>query len=223
MTQAREAILRAAGGVESAAAAKHTDAAAIAVEARKLLAAPDERRPALPSMDVVEAFIARVCGPKVGATAERIPSFAALPAAVARYLAAKGLGVHVAVQPTGALQSLAWAEAGLTPDGTLDEGVAVGLARLGIAETGSLVFHSAADTPILFNFLPAVHIVVVRAGSIVPHLEDYTEAARMAADGVPRNACLITGASGTTDIEGDLVRGAHGPRELHIIVAGDAV
>jgi hypothetical protein len=30
---------------------------------------------------------------------------------------------------------------------------------------------------------------------------------------------IITGASGTTDIEGILVRGAHGPRNLHIVIA----
>lgn len=217
MTQAREAILQAAGGGSSA------DAAAIAAEARTLLARPDERRPAVPSPDVVEAFMARVRGPKVGATADRIPNLAALPAAVARYLAAKGLDARVAVQPAAALQSLGWAEAGVTLSETVNEGVAVGLARWGIAETGSAVFHSGADTPILFNFLPAVHIVAVPAGKILAHLEDYTEAARMAGDPVPRNAGLITGASGTTDIEGDLVRGAHGPRELHVIVAGDAV
>jgi L-lactate dehydrogenase complex protein LldG len=33
---------------------------------------------------------------------------------------------------------------------------------------------------------------------------------------------LITGASGTTDIEGSLVKGAHGPRDLHIVLVDDA-
>ena len=81
--------------------------------------------------------------------------------------------------------------------------------------------HSASDAPVLLNFLPAVHIVAVHASSIVAHLEDYAAAARRAGDPAPRNACLITGASGTTDIEGNLVLGAHGPRELHIIVIDD--
>ena len=35
-----------------------------------------------------------------------------------------------------------------------------------------------------------------------------------------RNAILITGPSGTTDIEGSYVRGAHGPGFLHIIITG---
>ena len=38
----------------------------------------------------------------------------------------------------------------------------------------------------------------------------------------PRNVNLVTGASGTTDIEGVLVRGAHGPRSLHVVVADRA-
>jgi L-lactate dehydrogenase complex protein LldG len=37
----------------------------------------------------------------------------------------------------------------------------------------------------------------------------------------PRNLNLITGASGTTDIEGSYVRGAHGPRFLHVILVNE--
>ena len=96
----------------------------------------------------------------------------------------------------------------------------IGLARWGIAETGSLVFHSGPDTPILLAFLPLHHIVAVRAGSIVAHLEDYAALAARAGP-APRNAILITGASGTTDIEGSYVRGAHGPGFLHVVLFGD--
>ena len=32
---------------------------------------------------------------------------------------------------------------------------------------------------------------------------------------------LVTGASGTTDIEGSLVLGAHGPRYLHVVIVED--
>jgi L-lactate dehydrogenase complex protein LldG len=215
MIQARKAILQAAESGSPAAAA------AISAAALALLTAPDEARPALPMPDIVDAFMARVCGPKVAAAVERIADLTALPGAVARLLAAKGLDARAAVQPAAALLALGWAEAGVTLCETVDEGVAVGLARWGIAETGSVVFHSSADMPILFNFLPAVHIVAVPAGNILAHLEDYAAAARAAGDPAPRNVCLITGASGTTDIEGDLVRGAHGPRELHVIVVDD--
>ena len=36
--------------------------------------------------------------------------------------------------------------------------------------------RSGADTPILFNFLPLHHVVLLRADTIVPHLEDYAAA-----------------------------------------------
>lgn len=42
------------------------------------------------------------------------------------------------------------------------------MARWCIAETGSLVFHSGAETPILANFLPLHHVVLLRAWAIVP-------------------------------------------------------
>ena len=86
-----------------------------------------------------------------------------------------------------------------------------------IAESGSLVFHSGPDTPVLLAFLPLHHVVALRAATILPHLEDYAALASPA----PRNANLITGASGTTDIEGSYVRGAHGPGFLHVVIVED--
>ena len=95
-----------------------------------------------------------------------------------------------------------------------DEAAGLGQALWGTAETGSLVFHSGPETAVLGHFLPLHHVAAVRASRILPHLEDYAAAAGPA----PRNLNLITGASGTTDIEGSYVRGAHGPRFLHIVL-----
>ena len=79
------------------------------------------------------------------------------------------------------------------------------------------MFHSGPDTAVLNHFLPLHHLAAVRARDILRHLEDYAAVAGAA----PRNANLITGASGTTDIEGSYVRGAHGPRFLHVILVLD--
>jgi L-lactate dehydrogenase complex protein LldG len=219
MSRARKAILNA---VEKALPPGRPDAAAIAAEARLLLGMPGAIRPPLQTAGIAESFLQRVAGSKAGAAAERIATIQELPNAVARHLTAKNLPARVALQPVSALMALDWEAAGISRNNVVDDGVAVGLARWGIAENGTLVFHSAADTPILLNFLPALHIVAVQASSIVAHLEDYAAAARAAGDPAPRNACLITGASGTTDIEGNLVLGAHGPRELRVVVIGDA-
>ncbi|MCP5002313.1 MAG: hypothetical protein GY933_27205, partial [Hyphomicrobiales bacterium] len=36
----------------------------------------------------------------------------------------------------------------------------------------------------------------------------------------PRNLSIVTGTSGTADIEAKNVRGAHGPRFMHLIIVG---
>ncbi len=218
MSSARQQILNA---VAKALPGKKPDAAAIAAEARLLIGDLDAVRPALPLPNLTECFLQRVEGSKVGATVGRAGSLSELPVAVARHLAATKLPARIALQPSSSLTALDWSAAGIACDGVVGDGIVVGLARWGIAENGTLVMHSASDVPILQSFLPAVHIVALHAASIVAHLEDYAAAARRAGDPAPRNACLITGASGTTDIEGNLVLGAHGPRELHIIVIND--
>jgi L-lactate dehydrogenase complex protein LldG len=188
----------------------------IAAEAAALLADPDLIRPSLGSKDIVETFAEHFITQKLGGTLETIPDMDTLPAAVLRYVTAQGLPLAVALQPAAELLVLNWDAIETRPTMGRAEPVGVGFARWAIAETGSLVFHSGPDMPILFNFLPLHHVVAVKAGTILRHLEDYAEAASRT--GAPRNAGLVTGASGTTDIEGSYVRGAHGPRFLHVIV-----
>lgn len=223
MTTAREQILQAVRDASDGREHTVENADDVVRESKMLLDGIDGCRPALPSINVEDSFMARVSGAKVGASIDRIASLSHLPAAVARYLAANAMPAAVTLQPTSLLLGLDWAAAGVSPVRDLDDGVVVGMARWGIAETGSIVVHSASDMPILHNFLCATHIVAVPVQSILRHLEDYAEAARIAGEPAPRNVCLITGASGTTDIEGSLVKGAHGPRELCVILVDSVV
>jgi L-lactate dehydrogenase complex protein LldG len=215
MTGTRDTVLQA---VRAALGGASRDPQAIAAEAAALLEAPAAIRPRLPPGDVVELFAERVASPKVSATLDRVASLGELPEAVRRYLVAQDLPSVVVLQPAAALQDLDWRGIETRKTMAANEAVGVGLARWGIAETGSIVFHSGPDTPILFNFLPLHHVVAVPASRILAHLEDYAAAA--AAEPAPRNVNLITGISGTTDIEGSYVRGAHGPRFLHVIMVG---
>jgi L-lactate dehydrogenase complex protein LldG len=211
----RDAILAA---VRRAQGAAPRDPAAIAAEAAALLAGIDATRPDLGEEPTVEHFAARVTGPRVNATLDRIGALAELPAAVRRYLDAEGQAARIALQPVPALEALDWPGAGVAVDPAAVAGTVVGLARWAIAETGSLVFHSGPDTPVLHAFLPLYHVVAVRAASVLRHLEDYAAAEQ--GRPVPRNVNFITGFSGTTDIEGSYVRGAHGPRFLHVVLVG---
>lgn len=188
----------------------------IAAEAAALLARVPALRPPRVGADPVEDFITRVTGPVIAATAERVSTLAYVPGAVQAYLAAHNLPARVALQPTAALTALDWQGIELHRDIAVNEAASVCLAPYAVAETGSLVFRSGPDMPVLFAFLPLHHIVVVEAASIVPWLED--AAALEAQRRAPRNLNFVTGASGTTDIEGTLVRGAHGPGFLHVIL-----
>ncbi len=207
MTDARAAILARLAG-------HRTDQATIAAQAAALLDRVGPTRPDRVRGAPDAVFLQRLASPAIGATGERIATLAELPEAVGRYLAAHALPPLVAVQPHPDLAGLAWAGIATHADITPDEAVAVGLAHGGIAETASLVFHSGAHSPTLFAFLPMHHIVALHAHSVRPWLEDH-----IAAD-PPRNVNLVTGPSGTTDIEGTLVRGAHGPGHLHVVMIG---
>jgi L-lactate dehydrogenase complex protein LldG len=215
---AREDILAA---VRAGLGDRKVDAALVRRAAMDLLADPASTRPRLASGTLTDAFAARVTSAKVAATLDRIERVDDFPSAVRRYLEARGLPAVVALQPAAELRALDWSGIGSHEAPAPDEAVGVGIARWGIAETGSLVFHSGAETPILANFLPLHHIVLLRASAILAYLEDYAIAAAATGEKPPRNVNIITGASGTTDIEGSLVLGAHGPRYLHVVLAVD--
>jgi L-lactate dehydrogenase complex protein LldG len=209
---AREAIFSAIRKARSESGAP----AAIAAEAQACSEAMKRTLPALDATDLAALFIARAGAEKVGATLERVVALRELPAAVARYVSANNLGPDFALQPDPRLQELEWGD--LRPGAPLrpDSALAVGIALCGVAETGSLVFHSGREAPTLYEFLPLHHLVALDARTLLPRLEDYADFARDLA--VPRNVNLVTGASGTTDIEGVLARGAHGPGQLHIVI-----
>src|SRR5271166_2063446 len=216
MSGSRERVLAAVRG----ALGPPRDPAAIAAEARALLGSPELLRSTLPNRSLTDVFCERLSAPKVGATVERAASLRDFPGAVRRYLDAHHLPAVVALQPAADLRELDWSGMVLHAKMASDECAGVGMARWGIAETASLVFHSGPDTPVLFNFLPRYSIIALRARNLVAYLEDYATLAAQAGP-PPRNVNLITGASGTTDIEGSYVRGAHGPGSLHVVVIED--
>lgn len=197
---ARDAILSRLGGSATP--------AAIDAEAAALAIAPE--RPAVDPAALEETFLARLALPSVAATIDRIERIEELPGAVARYCADQGLQRTLCVPPDPRIAAGDWSDFSLHATAAPDEPAALAFARCGIAETGSLVFETGPEAPMLPNFLALHHIVVVPA--IVAHLED------AALTGThPRAHYWVTGVSGTTDIEGTYVRGAHGPRFLHVI------
>ena len=96
---------------------------------------------------------------------------------------------------------------------------AVSFANYGIAETGTLVFCSGDRSASSWHFLPGLEFVVLRRTLILPRLENVIDA--LAPGGaIPATINLVTGPSRTADIEQTIERGAHGPRDLCILIAG---
>ena len=100
--------------------------------------------------------------------------------------------------------------------------VAVQQAFAAIAETGTLMLPSAPVRPTTVNLLADTAIVVLRASSVVGAYEEAWDKLRSEMGAMPRNVMLVTGPSRSADIEQTLELGAHGPRNLHVVLIEDA-
>ena len=90
-------------------------------------------------------------------------------------------------------------------------------ARAAIAETGTLILWPNALEPRLMSLVPPVHIVLLDAAKIY---NTFFEAMSQEdwKNGLPTNALLISGPSKTADIQQTLAYGAHGPKELIVLL-----
>ena len=162
------------------------------------------------------------------ATVTRVADAAAIPAAVADYLKSANLPPRVRVAPDAALTALSWESQPLleisTGRASADDAVSLTGAFAGIAETGTLMLLSGAAHPTTLNFLPDVHMVVLRAADVVGPYEAAWDRLRTRGDeeALPRTVNFVTGPSRTADIEQTIQLGAHGPRRLHIILIDNA-
>ncbi|MDP4548082.1 lactate utilization protein C [Marinobacter sp. MDS2] len=90
-----------------------------------------------------------------------------------------------------------------------------------IAATGSLVLWPDRHEPRLMSLLPPLHIALLKASEIEDNLYTMMEKQNWSA-GLPTNLLLVSGPSKTADIEQVLAYGAHGPKELVVLILEDA-
>jgi L-lactate dehydrogenase complex protein LldG len=186
-------------------------------------------RSRVPRPEQIALFIRNV--EKEFGTVERLPDLAAIPVALADYLAAQNLAPRFVLAPHPELAGLAWSDRPLLEfearRAQPTDQVSVQHGWAGIAETGTLMLPSSPERPTTLNLLAETEVVVLRASAVVGAYEEAWDLLRasnadaMSGGFMPRNIMFVTGPSRSADIEQTLELGAHGPRRLHILLVDD--
>jgi L-lactate dehydrogenase complex protein LldG len=180
-------------------------------------------RSRLPHAEQVDLFVANV-EREFGSVA-RVATGDEVPGAVGDYLAAQNLAGKLVMAPHPELQKIDWSSRPLLEirEGRAEESdmVSVQHGFAAIAETGTIMFPSAAERPTTLNILTDTEIVVLRASRVVGAYEEAWDLLRSEIGSIPRNVMLVTGPSRSADIEQALELGAHGPRRLHVVLVED--
>ena len=142
-----------------------------------------------------------------------------VPTMLAHYLSERNLPLQGVCWP--ALADLPWDAAELEikarPAQDTDP-VGITSAFCAIAETGTLMMLSGADTPASTSLLPETHVAVLDPKRIVATMEDAWDLMRKEHTQPPRAVNFISGPSRTADIEQTVTLGAHGPYRVLIIL-----
>jgi L-lactate dehydrogenase complex protein LldG len=145
-----------------------------------------------------------------------------LPAKIWSLMSAANLPLRLHLPAVSPLNALPWDRApGLALSAEPPSGVdsALSAADYGIAETGTLVFFSGPKSASSWHFRPGREFMLIRRVCILPRFEDVIGLLALEPR-MPATLNLVTGPSRTADIEQTIELGAHGPREVHILIAG---
>ena len=106
--------------------------------------------------------------------------------------------------------------------GIIDSYIGITSADFCMADTATLVMRTRPGQARSVSLVPAIHIAVVELNRIIADLKELYALLKWdlqeSKEGVTNCMTFISGPSKTADIEATMVYGAHGPREVHIIV-----
>ncbi len=101
----------------------------------------------------------------------------------------------------------------------IDAGFSVALA--GLAETGTLVVKTGPQEPRTLSLVPPLNIVLLPVSAMQAGFSAWVAQGGLPQP-LPTNLLLISGPSKTADIQQTLAYGAHGPKELIVLLMTDA-
>lgn len=95
--------------------------------------------------------------------------------------------------------------------------VGITSADYALAETGTLVMISSREEARMISLLPPRHLAIVPRERLLTNLDELLTLLPVPSQ-LASAVVLVTGPSRTADIEQILVRGVHGPGEIHVVV-----
>lgn len=101
----------------------------------------------------------------------------------------------------------------------------ISFACAGLAETGSLVLHTGPQEPRTLSLVPPLNIILVKQSQLLADFNQLVQSPMwqqaFASEQKPTNMLLVSGPSKTAEIQQTLAFGAHGPKELVVILIND--
>lgn len=96
----------------------------------------------------------------------------------------------------------------------------IGGADFALADTGTLVLFSATSSARWVSLAPKIHVVLLPEEKILASIDDLFDQFPAPGDMATLGSAIIfiTGPSRTADIELKLVLGAHGPKEVQVVI-----
>jgi L-lactate dehydrogenase complex protein LldG len=190
---------------------------------------PIPARAQLDGEDLVDMFRTMVLAS--AATVDDVDNLQDVPAAISSWLAEQNLPAEAVMSPDKRMDDFPWDEQSMLTlrrdRAQVSDAVGITPVFSAVAETGTLMMTSGADNPTTLNFLPDTHVAIVRKSEIVGTYEEAWANIRLRqqqagdANFMPRTVNLVTGPSRSGDIDKTLFMGAHGPRQLHVVIVDD--
>lgn len=127
-----------------------------------------------------------------------------------KYFSGQPLQIHTAYSADGDIR-----------EKTVASYIGITSPRWVVAESATVVQFTEPGKPRSTSLVPSVHIAVMRLKHILADLSELYAVLRK--DPPSSSFVFISGPSKTADIEAHMVHGAHGPKEMHLVIIDESM